>query len=174
MKRVRVPIWPAMVCVPAMAIGLVAASPAAAAPSGDSAQLLIRGVIEPKCAFTTVPGEADLGALHMGQVQQIGTLAFSCNLASSGSVTLTVQSDNGALKRDGGPETVGYSAAWDIQGRSGDYGDAANAVSPLTFSLQSGSAGSIQSGAYSIKITGAADTLVAGTYRDRITYTITP
>ena len=100
--------------------------------------------------------------------------ASAATCPKSSSVHLTVQSEHGALQRDGGAETVAYQAAWDIQGRSDDYGDASAAQSPLSFTLNSGAPGSTQSGMYKIKITGPTNALVAGTYRDTITYTITP
>ena len=157
-----------------MALGCVTFATTAKAESPTSAQIELRGTISPRCGFTTVPANGDLGELKTGQTTEVGSLAFSCNLASSSAVTLTVQSENGALKRQGGAEKVSYQAAWDIQGRNGDFVDAAPLVPGLSFSLQSGTAGSLQSGLYRIRVTGPTDALVAGTYHDRITYTISP
>jgi len=170
--------WPGRLQTGAVALAiaglLAAASPAAAAAFTNTAQIELSGTIPPTCGFTTLPANPDLGVLATGSVVTIGALAFTCNLAASGPVAITIQTTNGALKRDGGPETAAYDAAWDVQGRDGDFGNASAWTSPTTFQLVSGLSGVAQSGAYKIRITGPTANLPAGTYRDTITYTITP
>jgi hypothetical protein len=152
----------------------VSAVPMIAIAAGNTAQLQLTGTIPAVCGFTTLPGSPNLGALTSGSITSIGNFGFTCNLATSGPVTLTIQSLNGGLKRDGGPDTVAYQAAWDVQGNHDVYGDPSGWTTPTSFQLASGLSGIEQSGAYKIKITGPTATLTAGTYRDTITYTITP
>src|SRR5437868_1650711 len=89
---------------------LATASPAFAIPvpgpgaGGGSAQVQITGTIPATCSFTTLPANPNLGVLTTGAVINTGNLGFTCNMATTGPVTLTVQSANGALKRDGGTE----------------------------------------------------------------------
>ncbi len=78
---------------------------------GDSAQIEITGSIPPTCQFTTTPNVSSIGLMVTDNVTEMGSLGFTCNIATSSSVSLTVESQNGALKRDGGPETVAYQGA---------------------------------------------------------------
>ena len=144
---------------------------ASAAP-GDTATLVVHGTIPPRCGFSTVPGATDLGELRTDQVSAVGPLAFKCNLATSGPVSLTVRSTNGGLKLDGGTEQVAYQAAWDVQGRTDSF--TTLTTTPIPFQLSSGVSGVEQTGVFKVKVTGATHALVAGTYRDTITYTISP
>jgi spore coat protein U-like protein len=154
-------------------VACLAATPVcASAAVGDTATLVVHGVIPAKCGFSSVPGATDLGELQTARVSTVGPLAFRCNLATSGPVSLTVRSQNGGLKRDGGTEQVAYEAAWNIQGLADSFVTLTTA--PIPFSLSSGVSGVEQSGAFKIRVTGATDALVAGTYRDTITYTISP
>ena len=158
-------------------LGLLAAAivPAQSmAAVGDTATLVIQGTIPPKCAFTTLPATSDIGAMTTGKATELGMLGFKCNLATSGAVSLTVRSQNGALKRDGGADAVAYQAAWDVQGRNDSYVDATAMAATIPFQLTSGTSGVVQSGVFKVKVTGATDTSVAGTYRDTITYTVSP
>lgn len=150
------------------------AASGAVAQDGSSAQLMIRGTIAPRCSFTEVPAASNLGDLQTGREVDLGGLAFSCNLAESAQVSLTVQSQNGGLRRDGGTETVAYGAAWQVQGHGQAFQDAGGFASAVPFTLDSGPAGSRQGGLFRVKILGSTDSLVAGTYRDVITYTISP
>lgn len=136
-------------------------------------QLEVRGRIEPKCGFTEVPPPTDLGVLHQDQTISLGTLAFRCNLADAANVNLTVQSENGGLRREGGTETVAYAAAWNVQGH-GNFVEASSLTSPVGFTLSSGSPAGSEGGEFQVRITGATGALLAGTYRDRIIYTISP
>ena len=162
----------AQIVATAFAVALFAAQ--APAWASDSAVIQISGEVAPRCAFTSTPTQGDVGELETGTAEAIGTLGFTCNLANSGAVSLTIQSQNGALRRDGGAETIAYEAAWDVQGRGGDFGNAANWTSPTGFSLQSGANGVEQVGTYFIRVTGPTQAAPAGVYRDTITYTITP
>src|SRR6476661_6803298 len=102
-------IWPhsfAAILAAAMSVAFGASTATAAS---TSVQLELYGSVQPTCAFTQTPTQQDLTALQQGAVLTLGTLAFRCNLADSPNVHLTGQSDNGALKRDGGAETVAYS-----------------------------------------------------------------
>jgi hypothetical protein len=161
-----------------LAIGLIVAAAAPAAASGtatgDQAQLIIQGSIEPRCDFSDVPATANLGALVNGQTKDIGALRFRCNLADQGNVTLTVQSEQGGLHREGGEEVVAYAASWDVQGNGNNFVEASSLTTPVTFVLASGTAAADEGGMYRVRVTGGTDTLIAGTYRDRITYTISP
>jgi len=140
----------------------------------DTAQLQLTGNIPPTCAFTTLPGVTDLGDLSLSGARALGSFGFTCNLATSGGVQLTVQSANGALKRDGGTDAVTYQVNWAIQGNPAASGNPAAWTSPFPFTLQSGANGSEQLGAYSVTITGLPSGLTAGDYKDTLTYTISP
>jgi hypothetical protein len=142
--------------------------------AGDQAQLLIHGTIEPRCGFSEVPAAADLGGLAHGRTSDIGALRFRCNLADQASVSLTVQSENGGLKREGGEEVVAYAASWDVQGNGANFVEASSLASPTGFTLASGTAAADEGGMYRVRVTGPTDALIAGTYRDRIIYTISP
>lgn len=158
----------------AMACALLCllSAPALAA-EGAQVQLEVRGRIEPKCGFSEVPPPTDLGVLHQGQTISLGILSFRCNLADTANVNLTVQSENGGLQREGGSEKVDYAAAWSVQGH-GNFVEASGLTSPVGFTLLSGSPASNEGGEFQVRITGATDGLLAGTYRDRIIYTISP
>ena len=156
-----------------MGLLLIGFQPAIAA--GNSARLDITGTIPASCAFTTLPTTTQLGTLVSGADVPLGAFGFTCNLATSGSVHVTVQSANGALQRDGGIETVSYQVHWAIQGNASASGNASAWFgAPFDFTLQSGTNGAEQSGAYSVRIVGPTDGLLAGDYKDTLTYTITP
>jgi hypothetical protein len=140
----------------------------------DTAQVDITGSIPPTCTFTTLPGSMSLGALVSGAQTTLGAFGFTCNLAETGAVNVTVQSANGALKRDGGAETVEYEVSWNIQGNPAASGNAMMWVVPFEFTLLSGAAGAEQLGDYAVRIVGPTDGLIAGEYKDTITYTISP
>lgn len=136
---------------------------------GDSAQIEIEGHIPPTCTFTTLPDQTSFGQMVTDQEEDLGDLGFTCNMATSSAVNLTVKSQNGALMRVGGSETVPYEIKWEIQG-PGAY--AAIPTSPVGFNLLSGLSGVL--GAYKLKVTGPTAGVVAGQYKDLITYTISP
>ena len=138
---------------------------------GDSAQIEITGEIPPTCEFTTLPDQTSFGQMVTDQEEDLGDLGFTCNIATSSAVNLTVKSQNGALKRVGGSETVPYQIKWEIQG-PGAY--ATIPTSPTGFNLLSGLSGIQQLGAYKLKVTGSTVGVIAGDYKDLITYTISP
>ena len=142
--------------------------------SGSQAQIQIEGSIPAICQFTTLPTTTSVGQLVTDAVTTLGSLGFTCNLATVCSVNLTVKSANGALKRDGGSETVPYSVAWNVQGSSDVFQPTAPWTTAFAFTLSSGAAGVQQLGVYKVKITGPTNGAPAGTYRDTITYTISP
>ena len=137
--------------------------------SGDSEQLDLEGSIPAVCALGSPPS-GNLGALAQNAVITLGDFAFTCNLAASGPVQVTATSQHGALKRDDGTETVAYEISWQIQ--SNTFFTGAGSLAP--FVLQSGAYGTQQSGAYKVKVTGSIAGRPAGTYRDTVTYTISP
>ena len=139
---------------------------------GDAAQIQVTGSIPPICEFTTLPAQSSLGTIEQGTVTELGALGFTCNIAMSGAINLTVVSANGALRREDGAQTVAYEIAWNIQG-SVDAFDGV-ATSPTGFNLLSGQNGVEQLGAYKVKITGLTAGLPAGTYGDTLTFTISP
>lgn len=138
---------------------------------GDSAQIEIKGSIPPTCTFTTLPDQTSFGQIVTDKEVILGDLGFTCNIATSSSVSLTVKSANGALKRIGGNETVPYQILWAIQGAT-TY--ATIPTSPMSFALLSGTSGNQEIGAYKLKVTGPTAGVVAGYYKDLITYTIAP
>ncbi len=156
------------------AAGLFFLGAQGASAQTDSAVLEITGEVSPRCWFIQDGLNADLGELQQGVTRVVGALGFRCNLASSGPVQLTIRSQYGALRRDGGAETISYQAAWDVDGRGEDFGDAGNWIAENSFTLPSGAFGVGLNGDYKIKVTGETDTAPAGAYRDTITYTITP
>jgi len=166
-----------------LAAGTLAAAPVALAHGGggegggyggygDSAQVEITGSIPGTCEFTTTPDQTALGTLATGLEKETGNLGFTCNLATTSSVNLTVKSQNGALKRDGGTETVAYQVAWNIQGFTNVYFTIPTTTTP--FNLLSGPTGIEQLGLYKVKVTGATAGKPAGTYKDVVSYTISP
>lgn len=140
----------------------------------DTARVELTGSIPSTCAFTTLPSTTTLGELITGVQSNLGSFGFTCNLGTSGNVQLTVQSANGALKRDGGAETVAYEVIWNIQNNPVASGNASAWIAPFGFTLLSGTNGAEQLGAYAVKIVGPTDGLTAGEYKDTITYTISP
>jgi hypothetical protein len=140
----------------------------------DTASVELTGTIPSTCAFTTLPSTTTLGQLTTGALTALGSFGFTCNLGTSGNVQLTVQSANGALKRDGGADTVSYEVIWNIQGNPVASGNPSAWTAPFGFTLSSGSNGAEQLGAFSVRIVGPTDGLIAGDYKDTITYTISP
>jgi spore coat protein U-like protein len=140
----------------------------------DTARVELTGTIPPTCAFTTRPSSTALGELVTGALSTLGSFGFTCNLGTSGNVHLTVQSANGALKRDGGLDTVAYEVIWNIQGNPAASGGPSAWTAPYAFTLSSGSNGAEQVGSYAIRIAGPTTGLIAGEYKDTITYTISP
>ena len=146
------------------------ANTATAMPT-DQVQLELLGSVEPKCAFTSTPTSGQLGSLKGGMSAELGTLGFRCNLPDSPQVSLSIRSENGGLKREGGSEIVPYSAAWALPG-AGSFTDASNFKNAVGFSTSAGDIFAGQQGVFKVQVGGGE--LVAGTYRDRITYTISP
>jgi spore coat protein U-like protein len=140
----------------------------------DTANVELTGTIPSTCAFTTLPSTTTLGELISGVQSNLGSFGFTCNLGTSGNVQLTVQSANGALKRDGGTDTVSYDVIWNIQNNPVASGNASAWVAPFGFTLSSGTNGAEQVGTYAVRIAGPTDGLTAGEYKDTITYTISP
>lgn len=147
-------------------------SDAAAAADGDSLQLELTGSVQARCGFTESPGNKDIGSLAQGAQMELGTLGFRCNLPGSPQVSLSVKSDHGGLKREGGSELVGYQLAWALPGR-GNYVDAATLKTESSFNEASGDIASGRRGALRVQVTGGGE-LAAGVYRDRISFTISP
>ena len=139
---------------------------------GDQAQIQITGSIPAICQFTTLPSQSSIGTIASGAVAELGSLGFTCNMAMSGAVNLTVVSANGALRREGDTQTIAYEVAWNIQGQMDNFETIP--VNPTGFNLLSGPGGVEQLGAYKVKITGPATDLPAGIYEDTLTYTISP
>ena len=158
----------------AAAVLFLAASHHSAAAPLDTARVELTGSIPATCTFTTMPSTTALAELKTGVQSNLGSFGFTCNLGASGNVQLTVQSVNGALKRDAGAETVAYEVLWNIQNNPAASGNASAWQTPFGFTLQSGTNGAEQVGAYAVKIVGPTDALIAGEYKDTITYTISP
>lgn len=161
-------------CVSFFLFSTAAAFTDQAFAAGNSAKVDITGSIPSVCSFTTTPTNTSLGELVSGSVTSLGNFGFTCNLGVSSAVNLTVQSANGALKRDGGSETVAYQVVWNIQGNAAASGDPAAWLAPIGFTLSSGLNGVEQLGDFSVRVTGPTTGLTAGTYKDTITYTIAP
>lgn len=140
----------------------------------DTAQLQISGSIPGTCSFTTTPNVTSLGTLADNSVTELGSLGFTCNLATVSAVNLTVKAEHGALTRDGGTESVNYAVAWNVQGSSDVFNPTAPWTTASPFTLSSGLAGVEQIGIYKVRVTGPVAGKPAGTYRDTITYTISP
>jgi hypothetical protein len=140
---------------------------------GDSESIDLHGHIPPQCSFTQSPNATDLGALVANAEHDTGTLGFTCNLAALSTVSLTVTSLNGALKRDGGTETVTYSAWWTIPAFAG-FSPTAPWTVPFPFAEQTAANGVQKSGQLKIKVTGPTAGLTAGDYRDTLVFTVSP
>ena len=162
----------------AAAAALALSSPAFAHDGGDGfgdqAQVKLSGSIPAMCEFTTPPIDASISPMTTGAMSDPALLGFTCNL-TSGFVHLNVTSANGALKRDDGNETVAYAVAWDIQGNAQASGNAADWTAPgHGFDLSPGTSGVEEHGNFTVTITGATAAMPAGTYRDTLTYEISP
>ena len=140
---------------------------------GDSESIDLHGHIPPQCSFTQTPNATDLGALVQNVEHDTGTLGFTCNLAALSTVSLTVKSLYGALKRDGGTETVTYSAWWTIPAFAG-FSPTAPWTTPFPFTEQTEVNGTQKSGQLKIKVTGPVTGLIAGDYRDTLVFTVSP
>lgn len=161
-------------CCSTVIVASYVCASAAASASGqaDSVEFELVGSVEARCAFIAAPGQVDLGAMEPGREIQLGELAFRCNMPDSPNVNLTVQSEHGALRREGGTESIPYSAQWDVAG-GGTAVSAANFANPIGFSLAAGDIVAGQRGNFKVKLGGSGNPF-AGVYRDRITYTISP
>ncbi len=140
---------------------------------GDSESIDLHGHIPPQCSFTQSPNATDLGALVANAEHDTGTLGFTCNLAELSTVSLTVTSLNGALKRDDGTETVTYSAWWTIPAFA-SFTPTAPWTVPFAFAEQAAANGMQKSGQLKVKITGPTAGLTAGDYRDTLVFTVSP
>lgn len=140
---------------------------------GDSAQIEIEGEIPEKCEFTELPTDTALGALTTGLEKTIGTLAYACNFAVSTNITIEITSANGALKRDGGSESVSYETSWALY-LAGAFVDASTWLGGDDFPLPSGLNGIPETGAFKVKVTGTTAGLPAGAYKDVLTFEISP
>ncbi len=139
---------------------------------GDNAQIEIKGQIAPMCEFTTLPNVSSIGQMVTNNVTELGSLGFTCNMTATSPVSLTVKSLNGALKRYGGSETVAYQIAWNVQGANDAFATILTTSTP--FGLVAGNTNTEQSGVYKVKVTGPTVGKPAGTYKDIVTYTISP
>jgi hypothetical protein len=140
---------------------------------GDSESIDLHGHIPPQCSFTQSPNATNLGALVANAEHDTGTLGFTCNLAALSTVSLTVTSLNGALLRDGGTETVTYSAWWTIPAFAG-FNPTAPWTVPFAFAEQTAANGVQKAGQLKIKVTGPTAGLTAGDYRDTLMFTVSP
>jgi hypothetical protein len=140
---------------------------------GDSAQIEITGEIPQKCEFTELPTDTALGALATGLEKTLGNLAYVCNFAVSTNITIEITSQNGALKRDGGSETVSYEASWALY-NAGAFVDASTWYGGDDFQLPSGLNGVPKTGVFMARVTGSTTGLPAGTYEDTLTFEISP
>jgi hypothetical protein len=140
--------------------------------SGDSEQIELEGSIPAKCEFGEPP-TGSIGTLVQGGVYELGLFAFTCNLATSGPVHVTVLSENGGLKREDGPDTIPYEISWAALGTS-NFIDAGLLNPAAHFYPPSGPNGIAQTAPYIVKVTGSTASLPAGTYKDKVTYTISP
>lgn len=154
---------------------MIAAAPCAAADDGgDSDRLDITGRIPPECRFTETPTNTNLGTVASGAEFNVGNLGFTCNLAALSSVNLTVRSSNGALKRDGGSETIAYSAWWKVSSFTDFTPVAGWNPSAFPFTEPSAANGVRKSASLVVKITGPTGNLTAGDYTDTLTFTVSP
>lgn len=141
---------------------------------GDSERIEITGRIPPQCSFTETPANTKLGTLTTGTEYQLGNLGFTCNLAELSTVSLTVRSANGALKRDGGTETVAYSAWWKVGAFTGFETVSLWNPAAKAFTEPSAANGVQKSAVLSVKVTGPTMGLTAGDYTDTLTFTVSP
>ena len=141
---------------------------------GDSERIDITGRIPPQCSFTETPANTTLGTLNTNAEYELGNLGFTCNLAELSTVNLTVRSANGALKRDGGTETVAYSAWWKLGAFTGFETVAAWNPAAKSFTEPSAANGVQKSALLAVKVTGPTAGLTAGDYTDTLTFTVSP
>lgn len=154
----------------AFALGIAASAQA----SDDSEEIEITGRIPPQCSFTETPANTKLGTLNTNAEYELGNLGFTCNLAELSTVNLTVRSANGALKRDGGTETVAYSAWWKVGAFRGFETVAAWNPAAKAFTEPSAANGVQKSAVLAVKVTGPTANLTAGDYTDTLTFTVSP
>jgi hypothetical protein len=156
----------------AMALAAMLA-PVAGHAASDQALLTVNGSVSARCRFVDVPPATDLGNLRTAGTTNLGTLSFSCNVPS-GTPQVSVSSSNGGLKRNGGPESIGYRWTWAVPGVSGlSNVSASSGVAGLT--LASGAAHLVRGGTFSVTPAAISSSAsVAGDYADVITITVTP
>jgi spore coat protein U-like protein len=141
---------------------------------GDSERIDITGRIPPECRFTETPKNTNLGNLTTGSRFDLGNLGFTCNLAELSTVNLTISSENGALKRAGGTETVAYSARWNLAAFTGFESVSAWTTTPRKFTEPSAANGVQKSAILAVEVTGPTTSLTAGDYTDTLTFTVSP
>jgi hypothetical protein len=139
---------------------------------GDSAQIEISGEIPATCTFTTTPNVTSIGQMATNNVTPLGSLGFTCNMAMSSSVCLTVKAQTGKLKRVGGSETVDYQVAWTFPSGSDVFQTLP--TNATQFTLLTNASGVERLGTYKVKVTGPTAGKAAGYYKDIVTYTISP
>jgi hypothetical protein len=146
----------------------------AATQARASADLEIFATIQPECSFTTVPGS--YSAPITNSIQNIGDLGYTCNLPDGSTANFTLQTENGGLKNVATGTVVPYEVQWNLPPNDGSqaWQDAANFVSPVGFSWPASPAGTERKGLFRIRINAPLTGLPAGTYRDVVTYTISP
>jgi hypothetical protein len=159
-------------CLPVFAAGPAVGLVSVPAHASSSIFLSIDGHIDPTCGFTSQPAPATISGLGNAATVELGVLAFSCNLAGGPAVNVSVSSANGGLRRDGGAEVLPYGVNWQVPGWATPI-SAQALLHPYTVQIGAGPAQSMQGGAVQISLP-AAVSVTAGTYRDTLTYTISP
>ncbi len=136
-------------------------------PSSPSIQVPISGVLPKACQISSfVNGPLNAINLSSTAVQGAESLTVTCNYG--GSATVDFESANGgALKRAGGTETIAYLFSLSGSPLSGGV----SLSSAQTWGGFPAVVGD-QTRSYSIQLASAA--VVAGTYADTLTFTVTP
>jgi hypothetical protein len=144
-----------------------------ATATGDHDELEIAGEIPASCAFTQLPNDTNLGSAAQNLEKEVGILGFTCNLAELSTVSITVKSQYGALKRATGSETIAYAAKWAAVPALSAY-TAATAWFPNAAGVSALTAanGVQKSGQLTIRLMGAPG--YAGNYSDTLTFTVAP
>lgn len=155
----------------AVALAVAGLAPAFAqttyGPASPSINVPISGVLPKACQISSfVNGPLNAINLSSTTVQGAESATVTCNYG--GSATVAISSANGgALKRSGGSETIAYN--FFLSGSP--FSSGVSLASTQTWTGWPAVVGD-QTRSYSVQLASAA--VVAGTYEDTLTFTVTP
>lgn len=133
--------------------------------------LVLEGTIAPRCQFVGAPQQLTVSALVSPRAS--GGLGFSCNLPDAQPVSLTISSQNGALRRDSADPGLPYAITWQV-GSETPVQNFQPSQQPASFSVLSAPMGTQRSGTLTVALLQPTQAANAGTYSDQITIALSP